>query len=307
LPKALVLSGGGPLGVAWQTGLAVGLARSGVRLAEADLIVGTSAGSVVGAQLALGKEMGALLEQVEHFWAGQARSAGESGAAGDAGTAGASAVIAERMQTLLNLMADATTSDEGIPAETRVALGRFALEADAGPEERFAGAFAFLARDAWPARFRCTAVDAESGTFVVWDGRGGENLDRAVASSCAVPGIFPPITVRGRRYIDGGMRSGTNADLAQGNDRVLIVTLVGRAGAAAGPENPVEERFRLRLEAEQAVLVGAGANVRVVGPDEKATAVMGLNMMDASIGPAAAEAGTRQGETLGAELADFWD
>jgi NTE family protein len=306
LPKALVLSGGGPLGVAWQTGLAVGLARSGVRLAEADLIVGTSAGSVVGAQLALGKEMGALLAQVEHFWAGQARSAGESGAAGGAGSAGASAVIAERMQTLLNLMADATTSDEGIPAETRAALGRFALEADAGPEERFAGAFAFLAGDAWPARFRCTAVDAESGTFVVWDGRTGESLDRAVASSCAVPGIFPPITVRGRRYIDGGMRSGTNADLARGNDRVLIVTLVGSAGAAAVPENPVEERFRVRLEAERAVLAGAGATVRVVGPDEKATAVMGLNMMDASNGPAAADAGTRQGETLAAELADFW-
>ena len=306
MPKALVLSGGGPLGVAWQTGLAVGLARSGVRLAEADMIVGTSAGSVVGAQLALGKEMGALLAQVEHFWAGQARSAGESGAAGGAHTDGASAMIGERMQTLLNLMADATTSDEGIPADTRAALGRFALEADAGPEERFAGAFAFLAGEAWPARFRCTSVDAETGTFVVWDGRAGESLDRAVASSCAVPGLFPPITVRGRRYIDGGMRSGTNADLAQGNDRVLIVTLVGRSGAAAS-ENPAEERFRVRLEAEQAMLVGAGATVRVVGPDEKAAAVMGLNLMDASIGPAAAEAGTRQGEILAAELADFWD
>jgi len=307
LPKALVLSGGGPLGVAWQAGLAVGLARSGVQLAEADLIVGTSAGSVVGAQLALGKEMGQLLAQVEHFWAGQERSAGDSGAAGGAGTAGSSAAIAERMQTLLSLMADATTSGEGIPAETRAALGRFALQADAGPEARFAGAFAFLAGEAWPARFRCTAVDAESGSFVVWDGRAGESLDRAVASSCAVPGIFPPVTVRGRPYIDGGMRSGTNADLAQGNDRVLIVTLVGTAGAAAGPQNPVEERFRVRLEAEQAALTGAGARVRVVGPDEKATAVMGLNMMDASLGPAAAEAGTMQGETLAAELAGFWD
>lgn len=260
----------------------------------------------MGAQLALGKEIGELLAQVEHFWAGQARSAGDSGAAGDAGTAGPSAAIAERLQTLLSLMADATTSGEGIPAETRAALGRLALEADTGPEERFAGAFAFLAGD-WPARFRCTAVDAESGSFVVWDGRAGESLDRAVASSCAVPGIFPPVTVRGRRYIDGGMRSGTNADLALGNDRVLIVTLVGGAEASAGPHNPVEERFRVRLEAEQALLGRASARVRVVGPDEKAAAVTGLNMMDASLGPAAAEAGTMQGETLAAELAGFWE
>ena len=185
MSKALVLSGGGPVGVAWQAGLAVGLAHSGVRLGEADLIVGTSAGSIVGAHLGLGKEMGALQEQLEHFWAGQARPAAETGAADDASDtdasdAGASAAIAERMQTLLKLMADATTPEEGIPAETRAALGRFALEADAGPEERFAGAFAFMAGDPWPARFRCTAVDAENGAFVVWDGRSGEGLDRAV-------------------------------------------------------------------------------------------------------------------------------
>src|SRR5262245_47992427 len=54
--RALVLSGGGPVGIAWESGIAAGLCEGGVDLRQADLIIGTSAGSVVGAQLALGRE-----------------------------------------------------------------------------------------------------------------------------------------------------------------------------------------------------------------------------------------------------------
>ena len=64
MDRALVLSGGGPVGIAWQSGLTVGLAEQGVQLRDADLIVGTSAGSVVGAQIALGRD---LNEQVERY------------------------------------------------------------------------------------------------------------------------------------------------------------------------------------------------------------------------------------------------
>ena len=73
----------------------------------------------------------------------------------------------------------------------------------------------------------CTAVDAETGEFVTWSKDSGVPLVRAIASSCCVPGIFPPITINGRRYIDGGMKSATNAELAAGHDRVLVVSVTG--------------------------------------------------------------------------------
>jgi NTE family protein len=143
-----------------------------------------------------------------------------------------------------------------------------------------------------------------SGEFTVWDGSRGEPLDRAVASSCAVPGVFPPITINGRRYIDGGMRSGTNTDLAEGHQRVLVISLMtgGRVPAA----DPRMERYRARAEAEAAVVEKAGGELRVVGPDEGTAKVMGINLMDPSVSPAAAHAGAIQGEALASDLADWW-
>lgn len=300
MTKALVLSGGGPVGIAWQTGLAAGLARQGVSLADADLIVGTSAGSAVGAQIALGRDMEAVLARY--------RRAGQTGAAPPAGaprggTGGGGGPMGQAMAKLMELMAAAASSDA--PAEeARAAIGRFALEAATGAEEGFVGGFRYLAGEAWPRRYRATAVDAETGEFVVWDGSRGEALDRAVASSCAVPGVFPPVTVNGRRYIDGGMRSGTNADLAAGHRRVLVVTLMG--ANRAGRADARMQRYLRRMEEEQAAITAAGGQVRLLGPDPASASVMGLNLMDRSIGPAAAEAGAAQGEAAAAGLAGFW-
>ena len=63
MSKALVLSGGGPVGIAWETGIAAGLAAEGVDLRTADFILGTSAGASVGAQIALGRDLGPLVER----------------------------------------------------------------------------------------------------------------------------------------------------------------------------------------------------------------------------------------------------
>lgn len=108
--------------------------------------------------------------------------------------------------------------------EARAKLGQFALEQGVGPEERFIELFSAFADAGWPASFSCTAVDATTGAFVVWDQASGVDLQLAVASSCCVPGIFPPITIGDARYIDGGMRSPLNADLASGHDQVVVVS-----------------------------------------------------------------------------------
>ena len=150
------------------------------------------------------------------------------------------------MAKLMELMARAAASDAD-PEELRAEIGRFALEAETGPEERFVDAFRYLAEESWPRRYQCTAVDALTGEFMVWDGSHGEALDRAVASSCAVPGVFPPITINGRRYIDGGMRSGTNTDLAEGHQKVLVITLM--SGNRMPVTDPRMERYQARAEA----------------------------------------------------------
>src|SRR4029077_19401592 len=81
-----------------------------------------------------------------------------------------------------------------------------------------------LARSEWPEqRLVITAVDAESGEPRAFDRDSGGGLIDAVAASCARPLVWPPITIGGRRYIDGGVRSATNADLAAGCDRVVVL------------------------------------------------------------------------------------
>jgi NTE family protein len=293
MSKALVLSGGGSVGIAWQTGLSVGLKRKGVDIAAADFIVGTSAGSAVGAQLALGRDMEA---QVARYGEATERTGDDPTSTGAAGSG-----MAERMATFMELM---ISSAEKPPDERRKAIGQFALDAEAMDPEQFVGVFGYLAGEDWPERYSCTAVDAQSGEFKVWNKAEGVELDRAVASSCCVPGLFSPIPINGRRYMDGGMRSGANADLAVGHDTVLIVTLM--TGQRMPAADPRLARMLETADAERKVLTDAGARVEVVGPDDGAGAAMGMNLMDASIAPKAALEGVRQGEAIADQLAGFW-
>jgi NTE family protein len=315
MTKALVLSGGGSVGIAWEIGVAAGLARAGVDVRDADFITGTSAGSAVGAQLALRRDLDELVSRQRDIGrrAAQATSDGITAGPGR-----------EQMEKLFVLMARAMA--QGGPAEARRAvIGRFALAADAWPEDRFVAAFRYLKAEPWPARFACTAVDALTGEFAVWDARAGVELDRAVASSCAVPGLFAPITINGSRYIDGGMRSGTNADLASGHDRVLIISLlgavggavgavggaVGAVGGAAGTVGAAAGRgTRLspfgQLTSEIAALTESGSVVEVIEADEASARAMGVNLMDPAAIPAAVGEGIRQGEAEAGRLREFW-
>ncbi len=292
MTKALVLSGGGSVGIAWEIGVAAGLARCGVDLRTADYIVGTSAGSAVGAQLALGRDLDHLVGRYHNAGRRAAETTTGSGAAGN-----------QQMAKLLELV-EATMTGEG-PAELRrAAVGKFALEADAMPEDDFVAAFRYLKGEPWPARFACPAVDALSGEFVVWDSHAEVDLDRAVASSCAVPGLFAPITIKGRRYIDGGFRSPTNADLVAGHERVLIVSVLSAARTADGID-PRLSPWR-QLDDEVAALTERGSAVTVLAVDDAGARAMGGNLMDPSAGRAAVDEGVRQGEAEARRLAAFW-
>jgi NTE family protein len=294
--RALVLGGGGPVGIAWESGLLAGLAQSGLDLSDADFIMGTSAGSFVGAQLALGADLAAMAKPFLAAREAPARSASPTRPAGPA----------PDLTFLMRKMAEAASSERP-GQEVRAEIGAWAAEQPVMSEEAFiqtfGRAFSSLPDDAWPQkRYAATAVDIATGEFLMWDNESGVGVTRAVASSCSVPGVYPPITINGRRYMDGGMRSGTNADMAKGYERVVVVAL--RLDAGASPE--AVARLRAPLERELKALRDAGASVELVTPNEASQTAFGPNLMDARRRPDAAEAGLAQGRADAAALSAFW-
>jgi NTE family protein len=156
----------------------------------------------------------------------------------------------------------------------------------------------------WPHRFACTAIDTADGSLVVWDATARVDLLRAIASSSAVPGLVPPITINGRRYMDGGVGSTTNAQLARGHDIVLVVAVIAGGRASRSGRGNV---LRQRLEQEMEELRAGGASVELLEPDEPSVEAFGPNLLDASRRRMAAEAGERQGRAEAGRLRDFWE
>lgn len=284
--RALVLGGGGPVGIAWETGLIAGLAELGLDLRHADWILGTSAGSVVGAQLAMGRDPAAML-RTEFANAERAKEAqGATGKAPD-------------LMPLMSVFARRPPEGDMPPALMKE-LGQISLNGQTVSEEVFIAGFGAIADldQPWPARYACTAVDTETGEFVVWSRDTAAPLGRGVASSCSVPAIFPAITIDGRRYMDGGMRSGTNADLAKDHGKVIIVAVMPPAFAPM---------MLPRLEAEAAVIREHGGEALLLVPDAACGAAFGSNLMDSGNREAIARAGFAQGKAEAARVGAFWN
>jgi NTE family protein len=273
MTEALVLGGGGVAGVSWLTGVLAGLADAGQDFTAVDLLVGTSAGSSVAAQVGSGLS----LEELYARQTEPALQAAEIMADVDLESFGA------RMAELLR---DVTT----IP-EVQQAVGRFALDAATVSEPaRRAVIESRLPSHAWPDRaVKIIAVDAETGLPRMFDKESGVSLVDAVTASCAVPGVWPPATIDGRRYIDGGSRSNDNADYALGASRVLVLSPFGSIQLW-----PTDKPLDQAVEELRA----AGAEVAVVEPDEASRAAMGRNPLDPSTRRPAAEAGRAQGRGL---------
>ncbi|MCU1614004.1 MAG: putative lysophospholipase [Frankiales bacterium] len=145
----------------------------------------------------------------------------------------------------------------------------------------------------WPERpFLVTAIDAESGEFRTFDRDSGVPLVSAVAASCAVPGVYPPVTIEGHRYVDGGMRSGTNADLADGYDRVVVLAPIPRG---VGPMASVD-----------AQVTGMLARVAVVAPDQASRTAIGRNVLDPAARVPSARAGRAQAMSVVDQIRDAW-
>ena len=268
--NALVLGGGGVAGIAWMTGLLAGLAEAGQDVTGADAVIGTSAGANVAAQVGSGLPL-------EELFARQVDPARQS----------------RELMAVIDwdkFAADLEPYMEGAStlAERLRNFGRFALDADTVPESaRIAVIESRLPSREWPTTpTRLTAVDCVSGELTVFDAASGVSLVEAVAASSAVPGIWPPVTIGGRRYMDGGVRSADNADLAAGAARAVVISPLGLESPLPSP---------LPLREVLAGLKDGGATVILVSPDAASAAAIGTNALDPATRVPAATAGRAQG------------
>jgi NTE family protein len=146
----------------------------------------------------------------------------------------------------------------------------------------------------WPERdLRITAVDTASGEFTVFTRASGVDLVAAVAASCAVPTVWPPVEIGGRTYMDGGMRSTANVDVAAGAERVVVLAPLPRS---------VSRKASIRAQLERV----APRAWSVVTPDAEALAAFGRNLLDPARRSVAAEAGLRQARDLVEQVGGVW-
>ena len=297
-PDVLVLGGGGILGEAWMSAVLTGMSEaSGFDPRECDGFVGTSAGSIVAAALAAGVDprsgLGELPEQPP---APEAETgvpeptllarALRIGAEAGGGALGSFAAIGLR-----------STEPGGAllrrAALARVPAGRRSL-ADLGREVERWGAD-------WDGRLSISALELDSGRRTMFgdDDTPEISVATAVEASCAIPGVFRPIVVGGRRYVDGGVWSPTNMDRApagRGTQVLCLNPLASLPTSRALPYGAIGPWARSLAAIEALTLERRGAQVTTVGPDATSAAVMGRNLMN----------GGRRSETIAAGLAQGW-
>lgn len=268
--RALVLGGGGVTGIAWETGFLAGMAERGLDLSTADLVVGTSAGATVAAQVTSGVTLDVLL------------------AAQLDAEAGVEPILDLDLRAVLDEV-DRLLASSADPVKARRRVGMFALGAEVPDEsDRLEIIRRRLPHHDWPSSLVViTAVDASSGEFLELDRHSGLGLVEAVAASCAIPGVWPAVTWGDRRLMDGGVRTGTNTDVAAGHDRVLVLEPFGRA------ELPSDVS---PLPPDSVMVVEPDAHYREVA----------RNALDSSARPQAAEIGRAHAKQVAEDVKRFW-
>ncbi|MFC4764294.1 patatin-like phospholipase family protein [Dyella koreensis] len=292
--RALVLHGGGAAGNAWEIGVVAGLFDAGLDVTKADVIIGTSAGSTAAAQItsATPTELFAAILSA----APQQRTApgGPEGGRVPIGPA------ADHMEITSRIIAAAEDA-----ADMRRRMGAAALEMDASSDgsgqAQWRGVVAArLPSQRWPEQpLLITAVDAHTGEPVVFDRHSGVDLVDAVAASTSNGFGVPPYSIGDNRYINGGYRRNENADLAAGYARVLVLSPFGGRS-----RHPVEWGMHLAAQVDE--LRASGSRVETIFPDSDSLNAFGVNMMDLSTRPPAAQAGYHQGRALAGQLTEFW-
>lgn len=282
--RALVLAGGGIAGIAWETGVLRGIADESPAMArllvESDVLVGTSAGSAVAAQLSSGNTLDELFD----------RQVAESSAEIDSGVD--VDAITELFLTALGAPYE-EPRDKTRQQMQRIGAVALATKTVPAPVRRQVIAQRLPSHD-WPDRtLRLTAIDVATGELTVFDRESGVDLVDAVAASCAVPGAWPPVTIAGRHYMDGGIASSVNLVVAADCDRAVVLVPSGVDAPSPFGAGPAAE-----------VSSFAGAAFAVFA-DGDSLAAFGPNPLDPGCRIPSALAGREQGRREAATIARF--
>jgi NTE family protein len=275
IDRALVLAGGGVGGIAWLLGFADGLRRQGVDVTAADVLIGTSAGSAVAAQLATGQLEAAVGMQLSE-------QTSELSVQFDIDAFFAEMAAAIEQATDRS---DASRRVANLPL----------VNTSATAEQRRAAVAARLPVIDWPDRdLRIVAVARDTGERAVFDRTSGVGLVDAVLASCAVPGVWRPVPIGDREYVDGGVHSFSNADLAAGAQRTLLLV-----------PGLVQPQTQQLLDEEIAAL--APGKCLVIAADAESVDAIGPNPLDPARRAVSYAAGVTQAERAGGELGEFWN
>lgn len=275
-----MLGGGGVAGIAWETGIVQGIADESPAAARAlldsDVLVGTSAGSAVAAQIGSGSSIQDLF----------ARQVQEASSEIDPGVG---------VDAITELFLAALSQPDTTVAQKRQRIGAVALATETVAEPVRRNVIAQrLPTHTWPDRvLRITAIDIATGELVVFERNSGVDLVDAVAASCAVPGAWPPVTIGDRRYMDGGIASTINLDVADDCDLAVVLVPAGVSAPSPFGPGPAAEITAFR-----------GTTLGVFADDES-LAAFGPNALDPRCRIASAEAGRVQGRREAAGVAAF--
>jgi NTE family protein len=283
--RALVLGGGGVFFVAWQVGYLNGLRKRGVDLANAQTVVGTSAGALVASIFTAGKlasfsrEVGTLAKVTGMLVPATPRRPSQVRA--------------------LTMFTDATDADP----DTLRNIGFAALAAHGESAARFrstVGVVLGLGSGKWPApALHIVTVDAYTGERLVVTGDAGVSAARAAAASASVPGLFDPQPVLDRKCMDGGVSgSGTHSDLVAGASRAVVVAL----GASMPPRSAAGTLSAGSLHREMKALADAGTETLLRGPRK----VDSAPLMSGKSVPEALAMADEQAEADAAAISEFW-
>ncbi|MBE1552705.1 NTE family protein [Mycobacterium sp. OAS707] len=278
--RALVLAGGGLAGIAWETGVLRGIADESPETAKAlldvDVLVGTSAGSTVAAQLSSGLGLDALFDRQI--------SASSTELTPNVG-----------IEEITDLFVAAMLTPNTTQTQKLQKIGAVALSTATVSEavRREVIAHRLPSHD-WPERaLRISAIDTATGELVTFDNDSGVALVDAVAASCAVPGVWPPVTIGDRRYMDGGVGSSVNIALAGDCDVVVVLVPSGRSTPSPFGDGAADE-----VDTFAAATFGVFA-------DDESLAAFGPNPLDPACRTPSALAGREQGRRVAAAVADF--
>ena len=258
----------------------------------ADLVIGTSSGATAAAQVRSGIPPAKLLASI---LSGPAIAVAQNR---QGSPSPPMAAVYERMRAI------------GAAATSAVdlcrAMGAFGLESDttlgtSAGEHRRAMVASRLPRPEWPDRpMIVVAVNAHTGELAAFDRDSGVAMVDAVMAATALPGVVPTHSINGIHYINGGVRSTENADLASGHANVVILSPLGGRSETL-PEGQFEGLRRsaewgTELASQVEGLRKQGSRVEVITPDADSRAAMGTNQMDPATRIPAALAGFAQGK-----------